>query len=186
VATCPDGALAGSMATRARRDGAWAAPANQALAGAMGLDPSLSLAAAARLEEARVNSLRVTPRGLMALAAMTLSGDPEWRQIGTRRLMILLRRALMRTGAVHVFEPDNAVTRRAVTRSLTQLLDQLQRRGAFAGASSAQSFRVAEARANDDDALLTIDIAVAPAAPLRFLNIRLARRGAGLAVSEAV
>lgn len=186
LATGPEGPLAGSFAARARRDGAWAAPANLALAGVTGLDPALSREDVARLEEARVNSLLPTPRGLMTLAAMTLSGEPEWRQVGTRRLMILLRRALMRTGAVHVFEPDNAVTRRAVTRSLTLLLDQLQRRGAFAGASSAQSFRVAEARPDDDDGGLTIDIAVAPAAPLRFLNIRLARRGVGLAVSEAV
>jgi phage tail sheath protein FI len=99
--------------------------------------------------------------------------------------MILLRRALVRTGAIHVFEPDNDVTRRAVTRSLTMLLDQLQRRGAFAGASSAESFRVAEAVAEYEDSRLIVDIAVAPAAPLRFLNIRLARRGATLAISEA-
>lgn len=187
LATCPDGALAGSLANLARREGAWAAPANQPLAGVMGLDPALSLADVERLEEARVNSIRATSRGLLALAAMTLSGEPEWRQISTRRLLILLRRALARTGAVHVFEPDHGVTRRAVTRSLTMLLDQLQRRGAFAGANSAQSFRVAEALpADEEDGRLTIDIAVAPTAPLRFLNIRLARRGAALAVSEAM
>jgi len=187
LATCPDGALAGSMAARARRDGAWAAPANQALVGVTGLDPSLSLADVQRLEEARVNSIRATPRGLMVLAAMTLSGEAEWQQISTRRLLILLRRALARAGAVHVFEPDNGVTRRAVTRSLTTLLDQLQRRGAFAGASSAQSFRIAEAQpADEEDGRLSIDIGVAPATPLRFLNIRLARRGAALAVSEAM
>ena len=185
MATCPDGAIAGSMAWRARRDGTWAAPANLPLDGVIGLDPALSLADFARFEDARVNSIRATPRGLMALAAMTLSGEPEWRQIGTRRLMILLRRALVRTGAIHVFEPDNDVTRRAVTRSLTMLLDRLQRLGAFAGASSAQSFRVAEAVGEGDDSHLTVDIAVAPAAPLRFLNIRLARRGASLAISEA-
>ncbi len=184
--TCPDGAVAGSMAARARRDGAWAAPAQQPFSGVVGLDPALSLAEVGRLEEARVNSLRATPRGPLAQAAMTLSGEPEWGRIGTRRLMILLRRALGRAGAVHVFEPDNAVTRRAVTRGLTQLLDQLRRRGAFAGASSAESFRVAEAMANGEDGCLIFDIAVAPAAPLRFLNIRLARRGAGLAVSEVV
>jgi phage tail sheath protein FI len=157
------------------------------LVGVTGLDPSLSLADVQRLEEARVNSIRDTPRGLMVLAAMTLSGEAEWQQISTRRLLILLRRALARAGAVHVFEPDNGVTRRAVTRSLTTLLDQLQRRGAFAGASSAQSFRVAEAQpADEEDGRLSIDIGVAPATPLRFLNIRLARRGAALAVSEAM
>lgn len=184
-ATCPDGAMAGNMATRARRDGAWAAPANLPLVGVIGLDPALSLADFGRFEDARVNSIRATPRGLLALAATTLSGEAEWRQIGTRRLMILLRRALARTGAVHVFEPDNDVTSRALSRSLTMLLDRLQRRGAFAGASSAESFRVAEAVADDDDARLIFDIAVAPAAPLRFLNIRLARRGAALSFSEA-
>jgi hypothetical protein len=185
LATCPDGAMAGSMASRSRRDGSWAAPANLPLVDVIGLEPALSLADFSRLEDASVNSIRATPRGFMALAAMTLSGEPEWRQIGTRRLMILLRRALMRSGAVHVFEPDNDVTRRAVTRSLTMLLDQLQRRGAFAGASSAESFRVAEAVAEYEDSRLIVDIAVAPAAPLRFLNIRLARRGATLAISEA-
>jgi hypothetical protein len=184
-ATCPDGAMAGSMASRSRRDGSWAAPANLPLVEVIGLEPALSLADFGRFEDASLNSIRATPRGFMALAAMTLSGEPEWRQIGTRRLMILLRRALMRSGAVHVFEPDNDVTRRAVTRSLTMLLDQLQRRGAFAGASSAESFRVAEAVAEYEDSRLIVDIAVAPAAPLRFLNIRLARRGATLAISEA-
>jgi hypothetical protein len=186
LATCPDGAMAGSMASRSRRDGTWAAPANLPLVEVIGLEPVLSLADFSRLEDASVNSIRATPRGFMALAAITLSGEPEWRQIGTRRLMILLRRALMRSGAVHVFEPDNDVTRRAVTRSLTMLLDQLQRRGAFAGASSAESFRLAEAVAEDEDSRLVVDIAVAPAAPLRFLNIRLARRGATLAISEAI
>ena len=116
---------------------------------------------------------------------MTLSPEPEWRQIGTRRLMILLRRALLRNGATHVFEPNNAITRRAVSRGITLLLERLQRRGAFAGNTSAQSFRVAPAPAEGDGTRLSVDIAVAPATPLRFLNIRLARQGGSLAITEA-
>jgi phage tail sheath protein FI len=117
-----------------------------------------------------------------------LSPDRDWRPINVRRLMMLLRRTLMRRGLAHVFEPNGPVLRRAVERSLTATLDDLQLRGAFAGASSAQSFRVAVegASVDLDGGRLTVEISVAPSQPVRFLTLRLVQQGARLTIAEEV
>ena len=97
--------------------------------------------------------------------------------INVRRLMMLLRRTVLRRGMTYVFEPNGPVLRRAVERSLTETLDDLQLRGAFAGASSAKSFRIAVQQSD-------VDIGIAPSQPIRFLTLRLVQQGARLSIIE--
>ncbi|HEX8483687.1 MAG TPA: phage tail sheath C-terminal domain-containing protein [Allosphingosinicella sp.] len=188
VSSPPDGAAAGVMAARAQQRGAWIAPANTPLRDVVGLDPAIPAADLLPLDRARVNAVRHLPGGFLVHDADTLSPDREWRPINVRRLMMLLRRTLMRRGLEHVFEPNGAVLRRAVERSLTSTLDDLQLRGAFAGASSAQSFRVSvRAGAADVEAgRLVVEISVAPSQPIRFLTMRLIQQGARLTILEEV
>jgi hypothetical protein len=186
VSSPPDGAAAGVMAARAQQRGAWIAPANQPLQDVVGLDPAIPRVDLLPLDRARVNVVRHLPGGFVVHDSDTLASDREWRPINVRRLMMLLRRTLMRRGLEHVFEPNGAVLRRAVERSLTNMLDDLQSRGAFAGKSSAQSFRVAiRAGAADVEAgRLVVEISVAPSQPIRFLTMRLIQQGARLTILE--
>lgn len=183
----PDGAVAGLYAARARARGAWIAPARDALRDVIGLDPAVPEGDLLGLDQSRVNAIRRLPEGFTLLDADTLSDEKDWRQVSTRRLVMLIRRAALSRGMPFVFEPNGPVARRAIERSFGQMLDELQRRGAFAGRSSADSFRLAlpEAPADRDQGRLTVEIAVSPAQPLRFLTLRLAQQGSRLTFAEA-
>lgn len=184
--TSPDGAVAGLMASRANSRGAWIAPANDPVRDIVGLDPSLADGELLDLDRACVNMVRRLAHGFALHDADTLANERDWRQINVRRLMMLLRRTALRRGMSYVFENNGPVLRRAIERDLTQTLADLQQRGAFAGKTSAQSFRVAiQENAGDREAgLLAIEIAVAPALPMRFLTLFLVQHGPRFTIME--
>jgi len=182
----PDGVAAGQMAKTAAERGAWIAPANDLFVDIIGLSPDISDADQLALYNDRLNMIRRDPRGFVLMDADTLSPEAEWRQISVRRLMILLRRLALVRGETYVFEPNGDVMRRAVERDLSMALGDMHRRGAFAGKTPAQSYRVAaDRRAGDqDNGRMVFEIGVAPSQPLRFLNVRLTQQGGRLTVAE--
>ncbi|UXH79160.1 phage tail sheath C-terminal domain-containing protein [Roseateles amylovorans] len=185
----PDGVALGVMAARSSERGAWIAPANQALQDVVALTPPVPGADRQALQEAQVNLLRLDPRGFFALSADTLSLDTELRPINVRRLLTLLRRLALRRGMSWVFEPNGPALRRSVRRGFDTLMNDLFRRGAFAGATPSQSFRVVTDdtvnTAQDGDAgRLIVELRVAPALPMRFITVRLAQSGERLSVVE--
>jgi len=187
LAACPpDGVAAGVLAARANGRGAWVAPANTPLRDIVGLDPLIEADDRPVLDAARINLIRREPRGFLALDADTLADEPEWRPISTRRLFSLLRRLTVRRGASYVFEPNGDVLRRAVERGFSQMLETLFHKGAFAGRTPAESFRVTvdPSPADRFAGRLLVEIAVAPATPLRFLTVRLRQVGERFTFAE--
>lgn len=182
----PEGAVAGTFARRARQRGAWLAPANIPIEDIIALSPVVRDRDREDFARARVNLLHRLPIGFVATDAMTLSGEYDWGEINVRRLMSLLRRVCVRRGAPFVFEPNGDVTRRAIERSFGHVLDDMVRRGAFAGKGKADSYRlVVDATESDRmNGRLVIEIAVAPAQPLRFLTLVLAQAGERFTVAE--
>jgi hypothetical protein len=186
----PDGAAAGVMAGRAVRRGAWIAPANEPMQDVLGLTPSIARDQWGRLLDAHVNLVRQEPHGFVTLSADTLARDAELVPINVRRLLILLRRAALRLGTTFVFEPNNDSFRRTVERSFEAMLDDMFRRGAFAGASAAESYQVVvDSSVNSDEALdlgrFIVELKVAPSLPLAFLTVRLVQSGSQGQVTEA-
>ena len=192
----PDGALLGSIAARSLARGAWISPANQPLFEILGLTPRLEERAAAELLQRPVNLLHAGPRGFLMAKADTLAAlDPlgrfaELRSLGTRRLMHLLRRLIEREGTRYVFEPNSEDFRDAVRAHWQQLLLDLYTRGALRGDQPERAFRVVidptgEAARSPDLGRVVIELHVAPAQPLRFINVRLIQAGPeGLVVQE--
>jgi hypothetical protein len=186
----PCGAASGVMALRSFERGAWVAPANEPLRGVLALTPSILPAAREALQEAQVNLIRREPRGFLALAADTLSDDPDLRPVGVRRLLILLRRAALRLGATYVFEPHSDAFRRLVRRGFEGMLGEMFQRGAFAGATPSTSFRVNTGSELNtpqltDNGRFIVELKVAPSLPLTFLTLRLVQSGdRGLATEE--
>jgi hypothetical protein len=185
----PDGPALGVLAARATRRGAWIAPANEPLKDVVALTPPVSASNWQAIQDGQINLLRNDPRGFLALSADTLALDLQLRRINVRRLLILLRRLALRRGVSYVFEPNGPALRRAIERGFNTLLDELFRRGAFAGRTAAESFRVVA-----DDTLNTageadagrflVELRVAPALPMRFISVFLAQTGARLTVTE--
>jgi phage tail sheath protein FI len=126
----------------------------------------------------------------MTWSEETLSDDPELRGVGVRRLLILLRRLALREGNVYVFEPNSVPFRRRVQRQFDEILGDLYVRGAFAGASHGEGYRVVTDETVNppqsvDQGRLIVELRVAPSRPLAFLTVRLVQTGAGIAVRES-
>jgi phage tail sheath protein FI len=185
----PEGAILGVYAGRALARGGWIAPANERLRDVLALRPVLGEEDWQGLLEAQVNVVRQAPRGFLALAADTLSDDPDLRPVNVRRLLILLRRLALRRGATYVFEPHSDELRRLVQRGFEAVMRELFERGAFAGATPASAFRVVtdesvNPRQSRDAGRFIVELRVAPALPLTFITLRLAQRGDRLVVVE--
>jgi hypothetical protein len=187
----PDGFAVGVLAARASARGAWIAPANEVFKDAVALTPTLYAADWQALQDAQINIVREDARGFLTLSADTLAGENEvdLRPINVRRLLILLRRLALRRGFSYVFEPNGPQLRRAVEHSFTVLLADLFRRGAFAGATASQSFRVVtddtiNTPGDADAGRFIVELRVAPSVPMRFLSVLLAQSGERLTVAE--
>jgi hypothetical protein len=185
--TPPEGAIAGIYARRSIARGAWVAPANEPLASmVLGLSPAFSDDVWAILDAQPVNRIREEAHGLLAMSADTLTGDPDLSPISVRRLLMLLRRAALSLGATYVFEPNDDRLARVVDSTFTSLLDGLFRRGAFAGATADQSYRVVtDSSVNPPDSMdlgrFVVELQVAPSQPLTFLTVRLVQTAGQLA-----
>jgi hypothetical protein len=182
----PLGCVAGLMAMTARRRGAWIAHANVAMADIIGLSPSLPGWEQLPLYQDRANMVRRMPSGFMLMDNDTVSDEPEWKQITTRRLMILLRRLVVERGNIYVFEPHGDILRRAIENDLSRSLDDMQRRGAFAGTNSRDSWtlQVDSQAGNADNGRLIVEIGVAPSIPMRFLTLRLVQQDGRMTLAE--
>ena len=185
----PDGAAVGVLAARAANRGAWVGAANEPLKSVVALAPTVAPRDWQSLQDAQVNVVRADPRGFLTLSADTLALDSDRRPINVRRLLTLLRRLALRRGAIYAFEPNDPTLRRAVQRGFETLLTDLFRRGAFAGATAAESFRVVT-----DDTInmprdveagrFVVELRVAPSVPLDFVSVWLAQSGGRVTVSE--
>jgi phage tail sheath protein FI len=120
--------------------------------------------------------------GVRLTAARTLALDQTWRQLNVRRLMTMIRRVLYRQMQWAVFEPNNQKLRFQISRMLESYLRQLYRANAFTGATESQAFFV-----KCDDKLNPLavqqqgraiaQIGIAPAEPLEFIVLNVARDG---------
>jgi phage tail sheath protein FI len=171
-----DGAAAGLAARQASGPGAWISLANQPLQRVLGLDPILDAPGRAERCEARLNEIVPAPRGHLLLTAQTLSVGEALRPLSVRQLMSLVRRLAIREGSRHVFEPNGRALRRQVVGHFTRVLSELWRRGALAGSTASEAFRVTAGprttTSRDIDAgRFVVELRVAPSRPLEFLLI---------------
>lgn len=180
-----DGVVCGVIATRAIERGVWVAPANVPLQNVLGLQPRISDAEWTELFALGFNLIRAEPLDFRIMSAHTLSDEGEWLQLSVRRLLILLRKVALDRGMAYVFENNDEQLRNAVTLAFGRVLQSLFERGALAGATPQQAFRLVlddrvldnrVNRATDrDNGRFFIDIQVAPAQPLEFITVRLLR-----------
>ncbi len=186
----PDGAVCGKIASISASGAAWLSPANVAVQGAVSLMPIIDNSGWERLYSAGINLIRHEPRGFLIMSASTLSKDPMFSNINVRRLIILLRRLSLREGALYTFQPNNEDFWRLIRNRFEMLLGDMYRRGAFAGRTPEESFRVvADSSINTIQSIeqgrFIIELQVAPSLPMTFITVRLVQTGNyGLMITE--
>jgi phage tail sheath protein FI len=176
--TPPDGAMAGIMAKRSSKRGAWISPGNEPLTGVVALEPAILRGYRQLLQDSQVNLIRQEPAGFLCLSAVTLSDDDELVPINVRRLLSFLRKTALLVGNQYVFEPLSDQFRRSVQRGFEKLLDELLHREAFAGRTAREAFQVVvdgglNTPAAADQGRFYVELKVAPSLPMRFLTVRL-------------
>ncbi len=183
--TPPDGAICGMIAGRERQRQVWVAPANTPLQGVLDLLPAFSLDDWADLYADQLNLLRREAGDFRAMSAHTLSEERQLLQLSVRRLMILLRKVAMERGMAWTFENNDERLRDAVRTTLEALLRFLYERGAFAGRTPQQAFRiVTDGRVNTrqsiDQGRFIAQVQVAPSEPMEFITVLLSRASDGV------
>ncbi|WP_250002275.1 phage tail sheath subtilisin-like domain-containing protein [Actinoplanes sp. M2I2] len=176
----PAAFAAGIIAAREQRLGIPRGPANEIAVGAVRAATDVPGAVHDELHLAGINVFRGERDGIRLTAARTLSLDPRLRQLSVARLMTVLRLTLERQLAWVVFEPNGPDLWARIRRVLTGLLTRFFEAGAFAGAGTREAFFVRCDRgtmtgADLDSGRLLCLVGVAPAEPLEYIVVRIAR-----------
>jgi hypothetical protein len=185
----PSAVAAGIIARQEIAFGVPQGPANVIAAAIVNVADQVSPARHDELHPQGINVYLRERDGIRLSAARTLSRDPTLRQLSVRRLLTLLARTLEQQMQWTVFEPNNSALRSELRLLLRSFLRQLFRRGAFRGATEDQAFFVRCDDSNNppfisDAGRLIAEIGVAPAEPLEFIVLRLAREGDGTLIVQ--
>jgi phage tail sheath protein FI len=185
VATGPEGAVAGIIARTDAERGVHQAPANEVVRGILGLAQQVGRAEQEVLNPEGINLLRDFPgRGIRVYGARTMSGDPEWRLLPTRRLLMFLEASIARGTHWAVFEPQGEALWAALRRCVEDFLYGLWRDGVLLGQRPADAFFVRCDRSTMTEADIAAGRVIclvggAPVQPGEFVIFRIAQRTAG-------
>lgn len=189
VSINPSAVAAGIIAERERTHGVPHGPANRLAKSVVAVSRPSSDAERDRLHPLGLNLLRTERDGVRLTAARTLSSDKNLRQLSVVRLLVLLRRVLEQQMQWVVFEPNTPALWSDIKFKITALLRQMYLAGAFRGTREEDTFFVrCDAQLNTrriiDAGQLLVEIGVAPAEPLEFIIVRIARDGDGTLTVE--
>lgn len=177
----PCGYVAGIFARSDTKAGFFKAPANEEVLGIFDLKPEVSFPDQEQLNPEGINCIRaIAGRGIRLMGARTLSGEPEWRYINIRRLVITLRRWIDANMSWAVFEPNTIDLWTRIKRDLDTYLQSLWLRGALHGNTAEQAFYVkCDEETNPpesrDGGVIT-EIGLAPVVPAEFIVIHIVHR----------
>jgi uncharacterized protein len=182
----PSGHVMGIYAQTDQAVGVYKAPANVAIAGALGLPYLLTDAAQGPLNLLGINILRVFPEQSQPLVwgARTTSTDSNWQYVNIRRLFIYLEQSIEQGIRWAVFQPNNTMLWGQLKRSITDFLNRVQNDGGII------SFYVRIDAALNPPATqalgqLYIEVGIQPTYPAEFIILRIGIWQGGSTVTES-
>jgi phage tail sheath protein FI len=184
----PCGHIAGVYARTDARVGVHKAPANEGIMGVLDLAVDLSNAQQAPLNEDGINCLRAFPgRGLLVWGARTLSRDPNWTYVSTRRIFMTAGRWIERNMTGVAFEPNGPGLWGRIRRELTVYFNNLLQQGALKGSDAAEAFFIkCDAETNPaavrDAGRVVTEIGLATAVPSEFIVVRIIHGSSGVTI----
>jgi phage tail sheath protein FI len=181
----PSAVAAGIIADREVAFGIPHGPANVIAAGVVKVDERIPGAHHDELHPQGINVYLTDRDGVRLTGARTLARDPIWRQLSVRRLVTMLRRTLDQQMQWAVFEPNSPALWSEIRHLLESYLRRLYRANAFRGATEGEAFFVKcdeelNTPASLDSGRLLAYVGVAPAEPVEFIVLQIARDGDGM------
>jgi phage tail sheath protein FI len=173
----PSGAVAGVFARSDRMYGVHKPPANEVVQGALNVRFAVDDILHGELNDAGVNVLRSFPgRGIRVFGARTTSRDTLWRFVNVRRLILMIEKAIEKGTQWIVFEPNAALLRREIDRTVRSFLEGLFRRGMLDGVDSDEAYTVKCDEATtppeeEDRGRVICQIGVLPPPPAEFVVV---------------
>jgi phage tail sheath protein FI len=187
----PSGHVAGLWARTDAERGVHKAPANDVLRGVLDVELQTTRGEHDGLNPIGVNVIRkFAGRGVRVFGARTLSSDPQWRYISTRRLFNYVQSSLVNGTQWVVFEPNDRALWGQVTRTVSAFVSTVWRAGALFGDTPAEAYYVkCDDETNPSESIeagqLVVEIGIAPVKPAEFVVFRLAQMPSGVsAVAE--
>lgn len=184
IALPPSGFACAIFARTDVERGVWKAPANEVMTGALGLERNINAAIQEVLAPLGVNCIRALPgRGIRIWGARTISSDPEWKYVSTRRVMTYLEASLDKGLQWAVLEPNAPELWAKVVQAVTDFLYNLWRDGGLLGAKAEEAFfvrcdRSTMTQADLDTGRLVCLIGVAAQRPAEFVIFRVGQQTA--------
>lgn len=187
----PCGHVAGAYAYTDSQSGVQKPPANVELQFISDVQVAVTNAQQGLLNPAGINVIRpFAGRGIRVWGARSISRDPNWIYIHTRRLMSMIEDSVEQATRWVVFRTNDDDLRRMVTHSLNVFLRSIWLTGGLKGAGATDSYFVKCDGTNNtqnsiDAGQLICQVGVAIAAPMEFLVFDVRRSVAGAQVVEA-
>lgn len=174
----PGGHVAGIVARSDLAAGPHKPPANERVAGTVGLTRPVDDEDHARANDGGVDVIRAVPgRGIRVLGARTTSRDPLWCYLNVRRLVTHVERSVAAYAGWLVFEPDDRPLHDDVERVVRRFLDDLWRAGGLEGRTAVDAYSVRVADAAESEArgggTLVVEIGLQPPWPAEFVVVRI-------------
>ena len=193
VAIPPDGHVLGVYARTDRDRGLWKAPAGRdsLLRGVVGVESPLNDTENTLLARAGINGIRaLRGQGIIIDASRTLSTDPRWRYVGTRRLFNFVKSSLRDGIRWAVHEPNDPLLWKQLRfGSIEPFLLGLWRRGAFGNwpAESVFTVRIDESNNPPDEVnegRLNVEVSFYPVKPAETIVVRVGQQDVGGTATE--
>jgi hypothetical protein len=189
----PSGYVAGAYAQTDLSAGVWKPPANVALPSVADVAEKISDLLQGPLNDANVNAIRAFPgRGIRIWGARSLAAaaDDAWRFVHIRRLMSAIEKTILLSSRWAVFEVNNKALRKALTHSLTVLLETIWKNGGLKGNRPDEGFYVKCDDTNNPQSIIDVgqvvcQVGVAVAAPMEFLIFQIRQTVTGGTVVES-
>jgi uncharacterized protein len=191
VAVPPSGHVAGVWARVDAQRGVHKAPANEVVRGVVDLASHITASEQAPLNSVGVNCMRAfAGRGIRIWGARTLSSDPEWRELGVRRLVTHVSDTIARGTGWATFEPNDERLWLQLRVAVANYLTRLWRDGALVGRVPAEAFFVkcdedTNPRSVIEAGQLVIEVGLALAHAAEFVVFRISHaRSAALGAAS--
>lgn len=179
----PSGSVIGIYGRSDGERGVHKAPANEVVRNGIDLEARVSRGDQEVLNPEGINAIRdfrENQRGIRIWGARTLSSDPQWRYVSTRRLFLFIEHSIDKGTQWVVFEPNNRDLWGRVRRTIETFLETQWRTGALFGAKADQAFYVKcdESTMTPTDRAngkLVVEIGIAPTYPAEFVIFRISQ-----------
>lgn len=186
----PSGSVAGIYARTDGDRGVHKAPANETVAGIIGLQRTVTKGEQEMLNPKGINVIRAFPgQGILIWGARTIASDPLWKYVNVRRLFLFLEESIERATQWVVFEPNDQKLWARVRQTISQFLTGVWKDGALMGTTPEEAFFVkcdstTMTQSDIDNGRLIVLIGVAPVKPAEFVIFRIAQWQGGSAATE--